>query len=111
VLASKRSDYRLQNPNPISDPRIEVLVRSYPLGGVVVWETAHAENPRKRVSVVYSRTQIEALTGPPLRSQATLAQLESALAEAGIAYAVVEQHEQNTFARELDNALSAARNS
>jgi hypothetical protein len=76
-----------------------------------MWETAHAENPSRRVSVVYSRTQMEALTSPPLNLQGTLAQLESALAKAGIAYAVVEQHEQNTFARELDGALSAARNS
>jgi len=43
----------------------------------------------------------------PFGQQGTLPQLEGALAEAGIAYAIVEQDEQRAFARQLDDALCA----
>jgi hypothetical protein len=109
VLASKH-EHSLQNPKPITDPRIAALVRSHPPGGVIVCEVTHAENPRRIVNVVYSKKWIEAIAPAPLGRQRTLAQLESALSEAGIAYAIVEHDEQRAFVGQLDNALSAARN-
>jgi len=109
VLASKHEN-TLQTPKPISDPRIAALVRSHPPGGVVVHEAVYVENPRRLVNVVYSRPWIEAVTGPPFGRQGGLARLERALTEAGIPYAVGGQDEQRGFARQLDEALSAARN-
>jgi len=108
MLASKHS--RQQNPKPITDARIADLVRSHPPVGAVVFRLAHAENPRRRVVVVYSsRDLIGAIATPGSgRGQETLVQLEGDLAEAGITYAVVEENEQRAFAR--DTALSAARN-
>jgi hypothetical protein len=76
-----------------------------------VYDVAHAENPRRTVNVVYSRKWIEAIAPlGPVGPQRTLAQLESDLAQAGIAYAIIEKDEQQAFARQLDDALSAARN-
>jgi hypothetical protein len=109
VLASKH-EHRRQNPEPVTDPRIAVLVRSHSPGGAVVYKVAHAENPRRTVNVVYSRRWIEAVLPDALGRQGTLAQLERALAEAGISYAIVEHDEQRAFARQLDDALSARRN-
>jgi hypothetical protein len=109
VLASTH-EHRLQNSKPAGDPRIAALVRSHPPGGVVVYEEAHAESPRRTVNVVYSRRWLEAIAPAPLARQGTLAQLERALAEAGISYAIVEQDEQKAFLRQLDDALSAKRN-
>jgi hypothetical protein len=107
VLASKR-ERRLQSPKPVTDPRIAALIGSHSPGDVVVQTVAHAEDPRRIVSVVYSRSWLEALGPPaPFGSQGGLAQLERALAEAGIVYAVVEQHEQRAFAKELMDALAA----
>jgi hypothetical protein len=108
VLTSKH-EYKLQNPRPITDPRIAALVRSHPSGGVVVYDWAHAENPKRLVNVVYSRNMIDAITAAPFgpQRQRNLAQLESALAEAGITYVIVEQDEQRTFAGQLNEALSA----
>ncbi len=107
VLASKHSPQ--QNPKPITDARIAALVRSHPRGGAIVYRPAHAENPRRKVVVVYSsRDLIGAVTSP--HNGGTLLELKSAFAEAGIAYAVVEENEERAFAKELDDALSAARN-
>jgi len=103
-----KHEYTLQTPKPVTDPRIAALVRSHPPGGVVVHEAVYAENPRRIVNVVYSRPWIEAITGRPFGRQG-LAQLERALTEAGISYAVVEQDEQRAFARQLEEALSAAK--
>jgi hypothetical protein len=102
VLDSKHS--RLQSPKPITDARIAALVRSHPPGGSIVFVPAHAENPRRRVTVVFSSTDINS----PFSGN--LVQLESDLAEAGIVYAVVEEDEQRAFARDLGNAMAAARN-
>jgi hypothetical protein len=109
VLASKHENTR-ETPKPVTDSRIAALVRSHPPGGVVVNEVVYVENPRRIVNVVYSRPWIEAFTGTRFGRQGGLAQLERALTEAGISYAVVEQDEQRAFARQLDEALSAARN-
>ena len=109
VLASKHS--RLQDPTPIADERIAALVRSHLPGGYVVCHPTYAENPRRRIVVVYSSRDLTGAITSPLApgAQATLVQLESALAEAGIAYAVVEKAEQRAFCEELDDALSAAK--
>jgi hypothetical protein len=61
------------------------------------------------VNVIYSRKWSEPIASGLLGPQRTLAQLENAVAEAGIVYGVVEQDEQQAFARQLDDALSAAR--
>jgi hypothetical protein len=106
VLASKHDEHRrLQNLQPITDPRIMALVKSHPPGGAVINEMAHAEKPRRLVNVIYGRDRIAALTKPIVRKPQTLAQLESALADAGIVYAVVEQDESRTFIGQLSDAL------
>jgi hypothetical protein len=109
VLASKR-EHRLQNPKPVTDARIAALVKSHPPGGAIIHQPAHAEDPGRTVDVVYSRSFLEAIAPGAFGQQRTLAQLERALAEAGIVYAVVEQDEQEAFARQLDDALYAANN-
>ena len=108
VLASKH-EHRRQNPVPVTDPRIAALVRSFPPDGAVVHQVAQAEDPRRLVNVVYTRRWIEAVLPDPLSRQGTLAELERALAEAGIVYAIVEQDEQRAFLGQLDAALSANR--
>jgi len=106
VLASKHDEQRRpQNLQPITDPRIIALVKSHPPGGAVINHVRHAENPRRLVNVVYGRNGIVALTDPVVRKSQTLAQLESALAEAGIAYEVVEEDEIRTFMGQLSDAL------
>jgi hypothetical protein len=99
VLASKH-EHRRQNPEPVTDPRIAALVRSHPPDSAVVVRVAQVENLRRTVNVVYSRRWIEAVLPDPLLRQGTLAELERALAEAGIAYAIVEQDEQRAFLAE-----------
>jgi hypothetical protein len=99
---------RLQNLHPITDPRIIALVNSHPPGGGVICVMAHTENPGRQVSVVYGRDRIAAITDPLMRKPQTFAQLESALADAGIVYAVVEQDEMRAFIRQLDDAFSLA---
>src|SRR5262249_34071551 len=65
VLSSKHQE---KPPKPITDPRIAALVRSHRPGGAVVYHPASAENPRRRVVVVYiSRDLIGA--DPPLRGK------------------------------------------
>jgi hypothetical protein len=104
VLSSKHQE---KPPKPITDPRIAALVRSYRPGGAVVFYPARAENPRRRVVVVYiSRDLIPAIK-PSFSG--SLVQLECALTEAGIVYAVVEEDQQRAFARDLHDAFSAAR--
>lgn len=108
VLASKHDEQRrLQNLQPITDPRIVALVKSHPPNGAVINVMAYTENPRRLVNVVYGRDRIAAFTDPFARTgkPQTLAQLESALAEAGIVCAVVEQDESRTFMRQLTDAF------
>jgi hypothetical protein len=107
VLASKH-EHRLPSPTPVTDPRIAALVRSHPPDGVIVHTAAQAENPRRTVNVFYSSRWPEAVIHR-FGQQGTLAQLESDLARAGIAYAIVEQDEDRAFAGHLDEAISAAR--
>ena len=103
VLSSKHQE---KPPKPITDPRIAALVRSHRPRGAVVYHPASAENPRRRVVLVYiSRDLIGA--DPPLRGN--LAQLESALTESGIVYAVVEEDQQRAFARDLHDAFRHSR--
>src|SRR5262249_9755565 len=104
VLASKHDEQRrLQNLQPITDPRIIALVKSHPPGGAIVNVARHAENPRRLVNVVYGRDRIAfgrdriaAIVDRP-KPQQTLEQFLSALAEAGIVYEVVEEDEIGTF--------------
>ena len=108
VLASKRDEQRRpQNQKQIVDPRIAALLQAHPPGGAVVWDIAYAENPRRRVNVVYSRKSlIEAMTSHLVAGpQRTLVELESTLTAAKIPYAVVEQDEQQAFSRQLADAL------
>lgn len=109
VLASTRAP---REPQPVTDPRVVALAAAHPTGGAIVWAAAFAESPRRAVNVVYSvRSRIEAIASPfGSGAQRTLAELERSLAAAGIAYAVVEQHEQPDFARQLEDALSTAGN-
>jgi predicted TIM-barrel fold metal-dependent hydrolase len=59
------------------------------------------------VNVVYSRRWIEAAGPDPRLPQGTLAELERALGEAGIVYAIVDQNEQTAFFGQLNAALPA----
>jgi hypothetical protein len=105
VLASKHDEQRrLQNLQPITDPRIIALVKSHPPGGAIINDVRHAENPRRQVNVVYGRDRIAAMVHRP-KPQQTLEQFLSALAEAGIAYEVVEEDEIRTFMGQLSDAL------
>ena len=114
VLVSRSDEWmRPRHQMPISDPRIATLVASHPAGGAIVRDWALTENPERVVHVFYNRKNtIEAITSAllPTGHKRGLADLEGALAAAGISYAVVERHEQEEFARQLDNALSAAKN-
>ena len=100
VLSSKHQE---KPPKPITDPRIAALVRSHCPGGAVVYLPAYVENPRSRVVVVYIRRDLIGALDPPLRGN--LAQLESALTEAGIVYAVVEEDQHRAFVRDLRDAF------
>jgi hypothetical protein len=109
VLASKHDEQRrLQNLQPPTDPRITALVKSHPPGAAVINVVGRAENPQRLVNVVYGRDRIAAMMDQLVRKPQTLAQLESALAEAGIVYAVVEEDEIRTFMRQLDDAFALA---
>jgi hypothetical protein len=109
VLASKHDELRrLQNLQPTTDPRIIALVKSHPPDGTIINVMNRAENPRRQVHVVYGRDRIAAITDMAVVKPQPLAQLESALAEAGIVYAVVEQDEIQTFMRQLMDAFSLA---
>jgi hypothetical protein len=105
VLSSKHQE---KPPKPITDPRIAALVRSYRPGGAVVYLPAYAENPRRRVVLVYISRDLIGLD-PPLPLRGNLAQLESALTESGIVYAVVDEGQQRAFARDLQDGFRAAR--
>jgi hypothetical protein len=106
VLASKHDEQRrLQNLQPITDPRIIALVKSHPPGGAIINEVCYAENPRRQVNVVYGRDHIAAMMDRLAHKAQSLAQLEKALAEAGIVYAVVEDDEIRTFTGQFADAL------
>jgi hypothetical protein len=106
VLSSKHQE---KPPKPITDRRIAALVSAHPPEGVIVWDCGFADNPRRLVHVVYSTKNFIEAIAPSREPQRSLAQLESMLTYAGTCFAVVEQHEQRSFGRQLSNAMSAAR--
>jgi hypothetical protein len=100
-----------RQPQPVTDSRAIALAAAHPAGGTIVWAIAFAEDPRRMVNVVYSaRSPIEAIVRPSQTgAHSTLVELKRSLAAAGIVFAVIEEHEQLDFARQVQDALSAAR--
>jgi len=108
VLASKHS--RVRNQQPVTDARIAALIGSRSHVGSVVITSARAENPSRGVTVVYiARDPFGGVASlPGGRMLGGLVQLESALKEAGIVYAVLDNDEQAAFLRQLYEALECS---
>ena len=91
-------------------PRRRSVGQQAPIG----WgDWAYVENPRRKVTVVYSRNSpIDAITSSiVVVPQRALVVLESALAVAGIYYAVVEEDQQRAFSKVSSKSRAGNRGS